>query len=49
MLEVPMADELNVSPATMAESLRMVLSVLHLWMDPGCLCWRKMYRTLPFT
>jgi hypothetical protein len=32
-----MADELNMPPATMARSLRTVLTILHRWMDYGCL------------
>jgi hypothetical protein len=37
MLGVPMADELNVAPATATRAFRMGLSILHLCMNYGCL------------
>jgi hypothetical protein len=37
MLEVPMIDELNMSPATGSGSLRIVPSVFRLCMDHECL------------
>ena len=37
MLEVHSSDELNMSPAMVAGSLRIVRSVLILWMNHGCL------------